>query len=78
VDLYEFLKQLTETPTELAIEPLWTLQKNGRTISCVLCYRGKAYGVGAQILSDGDLRVGRRFETKELAVQCAHDRGVQF
>jgi hypothetical protein len=31
----------------------------------------KQYGVEAQILSDGDLRIGRRFDTKELAVRWA-------
>jgi hypothetical protein len=72
VDLYdEFLKGLDETPKQPVLEPLWSFQKDRRTISCLLRYHGP-YGVEAQILSDGDLRVGRRFDTKELAVQWAN------
>jgi hypothetical protein len=73
-DFYdEFLKGLDETPTQPAIEPLWSLQQDGRTLSCILRYHGKAYdGIEAQILSDGEMFVGRRFDTKELALQWAY------
>src|SRR5437867_4076616 len=75
MDLYdEFLKGLGETPTQPAIEPLWSLQQDGRTLSCILRYHGP--GVEAQILSDGEMLIGRRFDTKEFAVQWAsRERG---
>ena len=47
----EFLKGLDERLQQPAIEPLWSFQRDGRTFSCALCYRGKSYGVEAQILS---------------------------
>ena len=41
VNLYdEFLKGLGETPRKPAVEPLWTSQHDGRTVSCVLHYHG--------------------------------------
>jgi hypothetical protein len=39
-------------------------------IRCELRYQG-AWGVEAQILRDGELVIGRRFDTKSLAVQWA-------
>jgi hypothetical protein len=73
MDFYdEFLKGLAEAPQQPAIEPLWSLQQDGRTLSCILRYHGKAYGVEAQILSDGEMLIGRGFDTKELALQWAY------
>jgi hypothetical protein len=53
MDLYdEFPKGLIEGPQEPVSEPLWSVKRDGRTFSCALCYRGKSYGVEAQILSE--------------------------
>jgi hypothetical protein len=41
------LEGLDETPTQPAIEPLWSFPRDGRTISCILRYHGKQYGVEA-------------------------------
>src|SRR5438128_940238 len=66
-DYEEWLKAWQVQPHPQPVEPLWSFQHDGHTISCVL--RSHAgYGVEAQFLSDGDLRIGRRFETKEPAV----------
>ena len=51
-------------------EPLWMFRKGHHQMSCELRYRGE-FGVEAQILSDGELRIGRRFDTRALAVQWA-------
>jgi hypothetical protein len=51
-------------------EPLWSLRVNHVTWSCELRYHGE-WGVEAQILRDGDLVIGRRFDTRALAVQWA-------
>lgn len=62
---------MAATPQQPAIEPLWSVHRGGRTLSCVVRYHGKAYGVEAQILTDGELLIGRRFDTKNVAVQWA-------
>jgi hypothetical protein len=67
-DYDEWLKAWQTQPSPQPIEPLWSFQKDGHTISCVLTHHAR-YGVEAQFLCDGDLRIGRRFDTKELAVQ---------
>jgi hypothetical protein len=52
-------------------EPLWEFRRaDHHTFSCELRYHGE-WGVEAQILRDGDLLVGRRFDTKALAMQSA-------
>jgi hypothetical protein len=51
-------------------EPLWELRKDHHTYACELRYHGE-WGVEAQIFKDGDLLIGRRFDTRELAVQWA-------
>jgi hypothetical protein len=53
----EFPKGLDGTRRNRRIEPLWSFQQNGRTLSRVL------------ILGDGEMLIGRGFDTKELAVQ---------
>jgi hypothetical protein len=51
-------------------EPLWSFQKDQSTWSAELRDHGAA-GVEAQILQDGELVMGRRFDRRELAVQWA-------
>jgi hypothetical protein len=49
-------------------EPVWTLQKNGRTLRCELRDHGE-HGCEAQLLRDGEFYVGRRFDRRELALK---------
>ena len=58
-------------------EPLWSLRKGGRQIDAELRYHGE-YGVEAQIFSDRELLIGRRFDTRELAVQWAEEERKAF
>jgi hypothetical protein len=52
-------------------EPLWAFGRaDQHTWSCELRDHG-AVGVEAQILKDGELVIGRRFDTRALAVQWA-------
>lgn len=44
-------------------EPLWELRKDHHTYSCELRVFG-VWGVEAQILKDGELLIGRRFQYK--------------
>jgi hypothetical protein len=53
-------------------ESLWEFRKDHHTWSAELRYHGE-WGVEAQILRDGDLVIGRRFDTKALAVQWADE-----
>jgi hypothetical protein len=47
-------------------EPLWSVQKGDVTWSAELRFHGE-YGVEAQILRNGELRIGRRVSLKEQA-----------
>jgi hypothetical protein len=49
---------------------LWSLRKEGVTWEAELRYH-REYGVEAQILRQGELVIGRRFDTRALAVQWA-------
>jgi hypothetical protein len=51
-------------------ESLWSVQKGDVTWSAELRHHGE-YGVEAQILRDGDLRIARTFVLKDLAVGWA-------
>lgn len=51
-------------------ESLWVFRKDERTWSAHLLYHSE-YGVEAQILRDGDLVIGRRFDLREEAVAWA-------
>ena len=54
-------------------EPLWSFRSADHHIwSCELRYHGE-FGVEAQILKDGELLIGRRFDMKALAVQWAEE-----
>lgn len=54
-------------------EPLWSIRKDNVTWSAELFFRGEGYGWEAQILRNGDLRIGRRFLLKEEAVGWANN-----
>jgi len=54
------------------VETLWSFQRGTRTITCRLLYRGE-WGVEAQIFKHGELVIGRRFDTRALAVQWADE-----
>jgi hypothetical protein len=53
-------------------EPLWSLRVNGATWEAELRYHGE-YGVETQVFKQGDLVIGRRFDTREQAVQWAQE-----
>jgi hypothetical protein len=53
-----------------ASEPMWTLTKGTRRLTCELKFHGE-YGVETLVLRDGELYVGRRFPTRELALDEA-------
>lgn len=53
-------------------EPLWSVHVDGVTWEAQLRYHGE-YDVEAQILKNGDLVIGRRFDTRALAVQWAEE-----
>ena len=53
-------------------EPLWSFRKDGATWSAELRYHGE-FGVEAQILRESELVIGRRFDTRALAVQWADE-----
>jgi hypothetical protein len=54
-------------------EPLWELRHDHVTWSCELRFHGESYGWEAQILREGELVIGRRFDLRRLAVQCAEE-----
>jgi hypothetical protein len=51
-------------------EKLWEVLKGHDIYACELKYHGE-FGVEAQIFENGDLIVGRRFDTRQLAVNWA-------
>lgn len=51
-------------------EPLWQIRVDHVTWSCELRTHGE-WGVEAQILRDGELVIGRRFELRALAIRWA-------
>ena len=51
-------------------EKLWEVWARHKLFSCELKYHGEV-GVEAQIFENGDLIVGRRFDTRQLAVNWA-------
>jgi hypothetical protein len=48
-------------------EPLWRLTKDGHVMTAGLRYHGE-YGVEFQLLRDGDLFLGRRYDLRAFAV----------
>jgi hypothetical protein len=59
----------TSRPGEL----LWTEWRDGIEWSATLRDNGE-FGVEAQVLRDGELRVGQRFPTRESAMRWAENR----
>jgi hypothetical protein len=55
-------------------DPLWSVRHNHHAYAAQLRYHGE-YGVEAQILRDGDVLVGYRFQTRALAVLWAEGNG---
>ena len=53
-------------------EPLWSVRVNDVTWEAELRYHGE-YGVEPQILRQGELAIGRRFDTRALAAQWADE-----
>jgi hypothetical protein len=52
------------------VEHLWTVQNNHVFWSCRLRYHGES-GVEAQTFRNGEIVIGRRFETRALAIGWA-------
>jgi hypothetical protein len=52
-------------------EPLWSLRAAGVSWEAELRFHGESHGWGAQLLRKGELVIGRRFDTKALAIQWA-------
>ena len=50
-------------------EPIWELRRHHVTWSAELRFHGESWGWEAQILRDGELSIGRRFDTRALAMQ---------
>ena len=48
-------------------EPVWTLTRGAKRLTCRLRYHGE-YGVEALTLLDGELYMGRRFDTRAAAL----------
>lgn len=63
-------KPATPKRVPLPREPVWTVRKNHQTWTCELLDHG-TWGTEAQILIDGDLLIGRRFESRPLALLWA-------
>jgi len=53
-------------------DPLWSVRANGATWEAQLRYHGE-YGVEAQLFEQGELVIGCRFDTRDLAVQWAEE-----
>jgi hypothetical protein len=61
-----------DTPSrQPALEPVWSIAKDGCVVSCVIRHFRAPRGVEAQILYDGEMRLARQFATKEDAVHWA-------
>src|ERR1700722_16622604 len=59
-------------------EPLWALRRNGREVACELRDHGEPAGAEVQLLKDGEFYAGRRFETRDLALQHAGHLRVEL
>ena len=55
-------------------EPIWSLHKDGSTWSAEVRDHGTGVGIEAQILRDGDLVIGPRFDLRELAMRWAEQK----
>ena len=52
-------------------EPLWVLRRDGMTWDAGLRFHGEPYGWEAQLFRQGEFAIGRRFDTRALAIQWA-------
>ena len=59
-------------------EPLWSLRRNHLTWSCELRFHGESWGWEAQILREGELVIGRRFDLRRFAEQWAEEERRYF
>ena len=67
----------TPPPPPRKGEPLWTIQKAGRTLACELRDDGAA-GVEVQVSRDGELLYGRRWANRALALVEADERKALY
>ena len=58
-------------------EPLWAIQKAGRTLACELRDDGDA-GVEVQVSRDGEFLYGRRWATRALALEEADELQARY
>jgi hypothetical protein len=70
-DEFDLMDASPTPPAQPSVHPLWSVHKDGSLVSCVLQYHRGPHGVEAQIFFDGDMRLARRFNTKEEAVRWA-------
>jgi hypothetical protein len=54
-------------------KPIWSLRHDHVTWSCEFRFHGESYGWEAQIVRESELVIGRRFDTRALAVQWAEE-----
>jgi hypothetical protein len=54
-------------------EPIWSVRHNHVTWSRELRFHGESWGWEAQILREGELVIGRRFDLRHLAEQWAEE-----
>jgi hypothetical protein len=60
-------------PPSRAPERVWTLRNDPHEKSCVVVFRGEAYGWELRIDVDGVLEHAQRFEVKAVAVTFANE-----
>jgi hypothetical protein len=58
-------------------EHVWSIRKNGVQLDCVLRDHGSS-GVEARIIRDGELLLGRRWPSRDLAIEEAEDLRQQY
>jgi hypothetical protein len=67
---YSPQRQLPPARVSKPGEPLWSLHRDGRQITCELRSHGE-YGWEAQLFRDGEFYAGRRFDLRAQAVAHA-------
>jgi hypothetical protein len=60
-----------------SFEHLWSIRKNGVQLDCVLRDHGSS-GVEARIIRDGEFLLGRRWPSRDLAIEEAEDLRQQY
>ena len=64
-------------PQPRAGEPLWTIQKDGRTFACEI-HDDWELGVQVQVYREGEYLYGRRWATRALALAKADEQKAQY